>query len=95
MCICIFIDNWKFIVSIHYNTRRQFGVELDYYPHVCGGSIVNKWQIISAAHCFVEENSDRIIMEEWAVLPKVSDLSKIDEFADPITWKPQGLLHTN
>ena len=89
-----FIDNWKFIVSIHQNLRRKVGYHKDVYLNICGGTIVNKWQIISAAHCFVDKNSDRIILEEWAVLPKVSDLTKIDKFADPVTWKPPGVVHT-
>ena len=61
--------------------------------HLCGGTIVNKWQIISAAHCFIVDNSDSIKMEEWAVLPNITDLTKIDKLADPVTWKPKGVYH--
>merc|ERR1711953_512553 len=58
-------DSWPFIVSMNkYNRAKKK------YVHNCGGSIINKYQIISAAHCFDRSKNP----EDWIVIVGKNDI---------------------
>ena len=52
----------------------------DKYRHECGGSIINKYQILSAAHCFKESQNP----QDWIVIAGRND------FYIPRLHKPKG-----
>ena len=52
----------------------------DKYRHECGGSIINKYQILSAAHCFKESKNP----QDWIVIAGRND------FYIPRLHKPKG-----
>ena len=60
-----FLDSWPFIVSLNiFNKSKKK------YVHNCGGSIINKYQVISAAHCFRKSKNPR----DWIVIAGRNDI---------------------
>ena len=70
-----FLDSWHFIVSLN-----KYDDLHDKYRHECGGSIINKYQILSAAHCFKESKNP----QDWIVIAGRND------FYIPRLHKPKG-----
>ena len=64
MHICTFyektfslIGSWPFLVSLQWHDKPEFieGLGVSFggkFSHKCGGSIINEYQVLSAAHCF-------------------------------------------
>ena len=40
------LDNWQFIVSLEKLSRRPVS-----YEKICGGVIINQYQVLTAGHC--------------------------------------------
>ena len=69
------LGSWPFIVSLNeYDTKRQR------YIHYCGGAIINKYQIVSAAHCF-EHNSNP---QDWIIIAGRKDIYMPEIHKSPI-----------
>ena len=85
----IFLDDWKFIVSL----RLRLPGPIPWY-HACAGSIINKWQVITAAHCFFDPfykktNDIQQDPNNWRVVPKIYNLS-METYGQPDDWTFPG-----
>lgn len=86
---------WPFIVSLN-----QYIPGLKKYRHHCGGSILNRYQILTAAHCF-DKNSNPL---DWVALvgknnikspihkPKISRLTRKKAKKMSHVFIPQDIL---
>ena len=86
-----FLDDWKFIVSL----RLRLPGPIPWY-HACAGSIINKWQVITAAHCFFDPfykktNDIQQDPNNWRVVPKIYNLS-METYGQPDDWTFPGQL---
>ena len=61
-----FTDNWPFIVSLNWYSEDH-----QRYIHQCGGSIINKHQILSAAHCFRPPKNK---IKDWIIIAGKTDI---------------------
>ena len=52
---CSLIGSWPFLVSLQWHNEpfvHQGHLLGGFFGHSCGGSIINEYQVLTAAHCF-------------------------------------------
>ena len=75
------LDDWNFLVALFQkNTYEYYPFDYEYF---CAGTILNSWQILTAAHCTFEPNK--------STLAVVQDLNHTGMLVgEPDTWAPKG-----
>ena len=74
-------DDWNFLVALFQKNTYEYD-PFD-YEYFCAGTILNSWQILTAAHCIFEPNKDTLAV--------VQDLNHTGMLVgEPDTWAPKG-----
>jgi len=56
------LGNYPFMALLGYKTNQNRGRAYDYN---CGGTVINKYYILTAAHCMIRRNPDVVILGEY------------------------------
>ena len=80
MLVFLLIGSWPFLVSLQLHCKDRNHCVENQFSHGCGGSIINAYQVLTAAHCFKAthgyekggkfENNKRqnLVPKNWIVL---------------------------
>ena len=70
------LGSWPFIVSLN-----RYDSKFKRYIHSCGGIIINRYQIVTAGHCFERQSSP----QDWIIIAGRNDIYIPEIHKSPIT----------
>ena len=74
-------DKWKFVVAIYKQTSTKVNSKQSKYNYYCAGVIINKWHVLTVAHCLisVKEMKEIIIQSGTTIMEYEINVIALDK----------------